>query len=124
MKDSKLWTLHLFAGIVIIFLLGLHMLIMHLDDIFGILNPAGGKAIEWKNVYERAKMVSFVFIYIILLGAALYHGFYGLNKIIGETNINDRLRTFIGYLILIVGILLFIIGTYGAIASNLMAGKV
>ncbi len=71
MKDSKLWTLHLFDGIVIIFLLGLHMLIMHLDDIIGILNPAGGSAIEWKNVYERAKMVSFVFIYIILLGAAL-----------------------------------------------------
>ncbi len=123
MKDSKLWTLHLFAGIVIIFLLGLHMLIMHLDDIIGILNPAGGSAIEWKNVYERAKMVSFVFIYIILLGAALYHGFYGLNKIIGETNIKDKLRSFVGYLILIVGILLFIIGAYGAIASNIMAGK-
>lgn len=124
MKDTKLWTFHILAGLLIIFLLGLHMVIMHLDDIAGVLNPMGGKAIDWANVFARAKMVSFVFIYTLLLGAGLYHGFYGLNKIIGETNVSDKLKSVLGYLILILGILLFIIGTYGNIAVKIMVGKV
>lgn len=123
MKDTKLWTLHLFAGILILFLLGLHMGIMHLDEIFKIFNPKGGEAISWENVLERMKMVGFLIVYILLLGFALFHGFYGLNKIIGETNIKDSARKFWSILLTIFGFLLFIIGTYSAFAAKIFSVK-
>lgn len=124
MKDSRLWILHLFAGIIILFLLGLHMGIMHLDEIFKIFNPAGGEAIGWQNVLSRMKIFGFLIVYILLLGFALYHGFYGLNKIIGETNIKDKTRKFWSTLLTIFGFLLFIIGTYAAIAAKVLAEKI
>lgn len=123
MKDSKLWTLHLFAGIVILFLLGLHMGIMHLDDIFKIFNPASEEAIDWENVLARMKMFGFAIIYILLLGFALYHGFYGLNKIIGETNIKDKTKKTFSIFLTLFGFVLFIIGTYSAIAAKLVSSK-
>lgn len=123
MKDTKLWTLHLFAGIVILFLLGLHMGIMHLDEILKIFNPAGGEGIDWQNVLARMKMFGFVIVYILLLGFALYHGFYGLNKIIGETNVKDSTRKFWSLVLTIFGFLLFIFGTYSAIAAKIVSVK-
>lgn len=123
MKDTKLWTLHLFAGIVILFLIGLHMAIMHLDEIASIFNPIGGEAISWENVLERMKMIGFVFVYIFSLAFGLYHGFYGLNKIIGETNIKEGTRKFWSSLLTIFGFLLFIIGTYAAIAAKVVSVK-
>jgi len=123
MKDTKLWSLHLFAGIVILFLLGLHMAIMHLDEIVSLFNPKGEEAISWENVLERMKMIGFVFVYIFLLGFALYHSFYGLNKIIGETNVKEGTRKFWSYVLTIFGFLLFIIGTYAAIAAKVVSAK-
>lgn len=123
MKDTKLWTLHLFAGFMVIFLLGLHMLIMHLDDVLGVFNPAGGEGIDWQNVLARMKMFGFVVVYILLLGFALYHGFYGLNKIIGETNIKDKTRKFWSVILTIFGFLLFIYGTFSAIAAKVVSVK-
>lgn len=123
MKDTKLWILHLFAGIIVIFLLGLHMIIMHLDDVLGVFNPAGGEGIDWQNVLARMKMFGFVIVYILLLGFALYHGFYGLNKIIGETNIKDKTRKFWSLVLTIFGFLLFIFGTYSAIAAKVVSLK-
>lgn len=123
MKDSKLWALHLFAGIVILFLLGLHMGIMHLDEIFKIFNPAGEEAIDWENVLSRMKMFGFLIVYILLLGFALYHGFYGLNKIIGETNIKDKARKFWSVILTLFGFVLFLIGTYSAIAAKIVSSK-
>ncbi|MEJ5167005.1 MAG: hypothetical protein WHV67_08265 [Thermoanaerobaculia bacterium] len=123
MKDTKLWTLHLFAGIVILFLLGLHMGIMHLDEILKIFNPAGGEGIDWQNVLARMKMLGFAIVYILLLGFALYHGFYGLNKIIGEANVKDKTRKFVSLVLTIFGFLLFVFGTYSAIAAKVVSVK-
>ena len=53
MRDRSLWTWHMAAGLVILVFLGLHMVIMHLDDLVGIFNPAGGHAIGWDNVAAR-----------------------------------------------------------------------
>lgn len=123
MRDSKLWTIHLLAGVVILFLLGLHMGIMHLDEILKIFNPAGSEGIDWENVLARMKMFGFAIVYILLLGFALYHGFYGLNKIIGETNIKDNARKFWSTILTIFAFVLFIIGTYSAIAAKVVSSK-
>jgi succinate dehydrogenase hydrophobic anchor subunit len=125
MRHSRLWTWHILAGLVILVLLGLHMVIMHLDEVLPLagLNPAGGEAIDWANVAARAKLGFFMASYIVLLGAALFHGLYGLNTIIGETNVGAGLKRFATACLMVMGVALFVVGTYAAIAARGLAMK-
>jgi succinate dehydrogenase / fumarate reductase membrane anchor subunit len=116
MNKSGSWILFIIAAIVLIFLLGLHMIIIHLDGIFGIFNPAGGSALDWGNVIQRSHSNFFMVTYIILLAAALYHGFYGLRTIIFELGPRKQVEQAWTIFIWIVGIVLFIIGTSATIA--------
>ena len=54
MRDRTLWTWHIFAGVVILVLLGLHMTIMHLNGTFPTFNnPFGGEAeAQWGQAFE------------------------------------------------------------------------
>jgi succinate dehydrogenase hydrophobic anchor subunit len=121
MRDQKLWTWHVLAGLVILVLLGLHMAIMHLDAILGIFNPAGGHPVDWANVVARAKSVGFTVSYVILLGVALFHGLYGLRNILFELNPAPWLRRVVGVVLLLGGLGLFAYGTWAAIASHMLA---
>ncbi len=125
MRDQKLWTWHVAAGLVILVLLGLHMVIMHLDAIvkIGSLNPAGGEPIGWKNVVARAKTGFFAVTYVILLGAALFHGLYGLRNILFELNPAQGLKKSLSAVLVIVGLGLFVLGTWAAWASFDLAAK-
>ncbi|KPL07833.1 hypothetical protein AMJ85_09330 [candidate division BRC1 bacterium SM23_51] len=120
MKETKYWTWHIIAGVVILVLLALHMLIMHLDDILGMFNPAGGEAIAWSNVLARSRTGFFVVTYILLLGAALYHGLYGLRTILFELSLKPPLQKAVNVVFWIGGIGLFVLGTYAAIAAKLL----
>jgi len=122
MRDHKLWTWHVGAGIVILVLLGLHMAIMHLDDTLGIFNPAGGHGIDWKNVVARGQHAAFLVIYVLLLGTALYHGFYGLRNIVFELGIGPQLKRGVSWVLLLAGIGLFVLGTWAAWAGFRLAG--
>ena len=121
MSETKYWTWHIFAGVIILFLLGLHMITMHLDHVIPILNPAGGSALDWQNVVYRARIVAMTVIYIILLGVALYHGLYGLRTILFELILNKGLKTLINLFFWIAGFCLFMFGTYSAIAARLIS---
>ncbi len=121
MRDAKLWTWHVVAGGVILVLLGLHMTIMHLDEIFGIFNPHGGHPIDWANVVARGRTVFFPVTYILLLGAALFHGLYGLRNILLELNPPPWLKKAIGVFLLLVGLGFFVFGTWAAVASHTLA---
>jgi succinate dehydrogenase hydrophobic anchor subunit len=121
MRDQKLWTWHVLAGLVILVLLGLHMAIMHLDAILGIFNPAGGHPVDWANVVARAKSVGFTASYVILLGVALFHGLYGLRNILFELNPAPWLRRVVGVVLLLGGLGLFAYGTWAALASHMLA---
>jgi succinate dehydrogenase hydrophobic anchor subunit len=121
MRDSKLWTWHLGAGAVILVFLGLHMAVMHLNAILGILNPAGGSPVDWANVIARAKSAFFAVTYVVLLGAALFHGLYGLRNIIFELNPARPLKTAISTVLLVGGVGLFVLGTWAAFASLALA---
>ena len=124
MRHSRLWTWHILAGLVILVLLGLHMIIMHLEFIpAGGLNPAGGEAIDWANVAARAKMAFFMVTYVILLGAALFHGLYGLNTIVAETNAAAGLKRFTAAFLTVMGAALFVVGAYAAVAARALAMK-
>lgn len=117
MRDSALWTWHLLAGAVVLVFLGLHMGIMHLDQLLHAFNPAGGHPVDWANVSERTKSAGFTAGYVVLLCAALYHGFYGLRNILLELNPGKALRTVITTVLLLAGIGLFVFGTWSAIAG-------
>ncbi len=119
MRDQKLWTWHVSAGLVILVLLGLHMVIMHLDAIVKIafLNPAGEEPVDWKNVIARGKMAFFAVTYVLLLGTALFHGLYGLRNILFELDPRAGLKTALSALLLIVGLGLFVLGTWAAATS-------
>lgn len=121
MRDQKLWTWHVLAGVVILVLLGLHMVIMHLDTIVGVLNPAGGSPVDWANVVARAQSMFFAVTYVLLLGAALFHGLYGLRNIVFELNPSTGVKRFVGVVLLLVGLSLFVYGSWAAIESLRLA---
>jgi len=118
MRDQKLWTWHLAAGVVVLIFLGLHMAIMHLNAILGVFNAPGTHPIDWTNVVARAKSGGFTVTYIVLLGAALFHGLYGLRNIAFELDPARWLKRTISMALLLGGIGLFIVGTWAAIVAR------
>jgi succinate dehydrogenase / fumarate reductase membrane anchor subunit len=121
MHDQRWWTWHVAAGLVILVFLGLHMVIMHLDAVVGIFNPHGGHPIEWANVVERAKSAFFMVTYIVLLGAALFHGLYGLRNILFELNPASALKRGLNIILVAGGFGLFALGTWAAWQSFVLA---
>ena len=117
MREQRWWTWHLGAGLVILVLLGLHMIIMHLDAIVGVFNPAGGQPIAWANVVERSQSAFFMVTYVLLLGAALFHGLYGFRNIVFELNPADGLKKVINAVLTLGGLGLFGFGAWAAWAS-------
>ncbi len=120
MRDQKLWTWHLAAGVVILVFLGLHMTIMHLNAVVALkgLNPAGGHPIDWANVAARARSGFFAVTYVVLLGAALFHGLYGLRNILFELDPARWLKRTISAVLLLGGVGLFAYGTWAALAAR------
>ncbi len=121
MRDQRLWTWHIGAGAVILVLLGLHMTVMHLDAIVRVFNPAPGEPVDWSNVVARGKSVFFLVTYVLLLGTALFHGFYGLRNILFELNPGAPAKKAMNGLFLVAGLVLFAIGTWAAWAGFTVA---
>ena len=122
MRHSRLWTWHIIAGIIILTLLGLHMLIMHLEALTPkALNPAGGEAVDWANVVARGKMAFFTVNYIVLLGAALFHGLYGLRNILFELGPGAGMKKALNLLLAAGGVALFVFGTWAAWTARAVA---
>jgi succinate dehydrogenase hydrophobic anchor subunit len=120
-RDQGLWTWHIGAGAVILVLLGLHMTIMHLDAIVRVFNPAPGDPVDWANVVARGKSVFFLVNYVVLLGAALFHGLYGLRNILFELNPAAGLKKALNGLFVVAGLVLFAVGTWAAWAGFTVA---
>jgi len=121
MKDTPLWTWHITAGVVILVLLGMHMAVMHLDGVLHLsaTAPTGeGSPIDWANVVARARDVGFVAFYVVLLGAALFHGLYGLRNILFELRLSEGTKSVVSVVLMIVGFGLFILGTWAAIVAR------
>jgi succinate dehydrogenase hydrophobic anchor subunit len=114
MRERTFWILFQGASMLILVLLGLHMAIMHLGSTLAL---AGPEPVEWQSVASRAQSLFFTVTYVLLLGAALYHGFYGLRNILVELNPGSSLRRAIDYGLLGLGALLFVLGTWAALAA-------
>ena len=116
MRESKLWFLHIISAVVILFLLGSHMGIMHMGSIlhsFGL--DVSEHPTSADEVFQRSQQVLFMIIYIVLLGTALFHGLYGLRSIIYELSLPKSLEKLVGRLLCVAGIALFFYGSYVAV---------
>jgi len=120
MRESTSWYLFMFAGLIIFILLGLHMTIMHLDQLLLAFGLGYHDVIEFESVIARGKQTFFMVTYIMLLGAALYHGLYGLRTVLFELNLKKGLQKAITVIFLLGGVGLFVLGTYAAIAAKVM----
>ena len=121
MRETKYWTWHMAAGVVILFLLGLHMLIMHVGGVTHLFAPHGGEAISRENSLFRDGHLFFTVTYILLLAVALYHGLYGLRTILFELTLKPAIEKAITLFLLVVGLGLLGLGTWGALAAHAIA---
>jgi succinate dehydrogenase / fumarate reductase membrane anchor subunit len=121
MRETKYWTWHMAAGVVIFFLLGLHMLIMHVGGITHLFAPHGGEAISKENSLSRDGSVFFLVTYVLLLGVALYHGLYGLRTILFELTLKPGVEKAVGIVLLIAGLGLFGLGAWAAFTTHAIA---
>ena len=117
MRNQRLWTWRIAAGAVILVLLGLHMTVMHLDTFVRVFNATAEEPIAWSNVFARAQSTFFLVSYVLLLGAALFHGFYGLRPIVFELSPRDGVKKAVNGVLVAAGGALFLFGTWAAWAS-------
>ncbi len=118
MRATCTWAWFVIAGMVIFVLGGLHMVSMHMNAIFGLFNPASGSPVAWENVSWRSGHLFFTVTYILLLAAVLYHGFYGLRTILFELGLSRERERFVTKFLWCLGMVIFVIGTYAAIAAK------
>jgi len=121
MRETKFWTWHMAAGVVIALLLGQHMVIMHLGGITQLFSPEGGEAVSKANSLFRDGQLFFTVTYILLLGVALYHGLYGLRTILFELTLKPAVEKAISAVLLILGVGLFGLGTWAAVTVHAIA---
>ena len=121
MRETKFWTWHMAAGVAILFLLGLHMIIMHIGGITHLFAPFGGEAVSKANSLFRDGRMFFTVSYILLLGVALYHGLYGLRTILFELTLSRVTEKVISAILLVLGLGLFGLGTWAAITVHAIA---
>jgi succinate dehydrogenase hydrophobic anchor subunit len=85
------------------------------------LGPIVGKHTEtirsFDQVARRARSPVQVVLYIALLAAAAYHGFYGLRGVLRELNLGRAGARVVGVLALVVGLSTFAYGAFVTIRS-------
>ena len=121
MRETKYWTWHMAAGVIILFLLGLHMLIMHVGGITHLFAAHGGEATSRENSLDRDGSLFFLTTYILLLGVALYHGLYGLRTILFELTLKPAVEKAVGIVLLMAGLGLFGLGAWAALTTHTIA---
>ena len=122
MRESKLWAWHIVTAAIILVLLGLHMGVMHLGAILHALGIGAGHPTHADEVFRRSQQLFFMVTYILLLGAALFHGLYGLRSMLFELSLSKTAEKLIGGLCAVAGFALFIYGGYVAVAVFRLKG--
>lgn len=115
MKESTLWLLHLLTGALILFLLGFHMILMHLNGILSLFGVDWGDVLSYSSVAQRGKEIGHFLVYMGLLVFALYHGLYGLRSMLFELNLRKTGERVVSGILIVIGLVLLVVGTYSAV---------
>lgn len=119
MRETKLWTWFMLAGLALFLMLGLHMVITHAGDITGLFVADGAHgAISRPNSQARDANPLFPYFFVLMLAAGLFHGLYGLRTILFELGLKRGAEKAVSVLLLLVGLGLFGLGTYAAFRAH------
>jgi succinate dehydrogenase hydrophobic anchor subunit len=104
MFRTRLHLLFLLSGVGIAVLLGIHMVVQHLNIILatGDTDPN-----SWISMIGRSTQWGWVVIYLLLLAFGIYHGLYGLRNIIFELTASERTERYINWAFIIGGLVVF-----------------
>jgi len=97
------------AALIIFVLLGVHLIGMHLSSLFGVSYE---EVISFTAVKMRGHQSLYFLLYLILLAAALYHGFYGLRTLILELGLREKTEKIVSFTVIVAGFIFFAYGTY------------
>ncbi|MFC2005345.1 hypothetical protein ACFLVG_00045 [Chloroflexota bacterium] len=112
MRNTYLWFGQLITGILIAVLLGIHMVIQHLDAVLGFFGVDTGETTGWAAMVDRASQGIWVGLYIALLAVGLYHGINGLRGIILESTSSAKTGRIVTWVLTVFGIIIFGWGTW------------
>ena len=112
MRTTRFHLLHMFSGLVIAVLLGIHMVVIHLDAVLGFFGVDATEPTSWQSMIARSSHGIWAGIYIALLAVVLYHALYGLRGIILELTPSVKTGRIITWVLIGIGIIAFIWGSY------------
>jgi succinate dehydrogenase hydrophobic anchor subunit len=115
-RNTYLWLMQLVTGILIAVLLGIHMVMQHLDKILLFFGVNLNDPTSWNSMIERSREVTWAGIYIALLAVLLYHALNGLRNVILELTPSARTERVVTRTIIAFGIIVFIWASYVPIA--------
>lgn len=116
--QSRYWLWMLLSALVILILLGWHMAIMHLANLLGHMVSTSAEPLAWGDVIARSRNGFLAGVYVLLLGAGLFHGFFGLRTILTEYWPRKGAENVINISCWVAGIILFAVGTYTTLAFH------
>jgi succinate dehydrogenase / fumarate reductase membrane anchor subunit len=114
-RESKYWFWHILSAIIILVLLGVHMGTMHMGTLLNSIGIGSGDPVKSAEVFHRSQQLIYMVTYILLLGAALFHGLYGLRSMLFELSLSKGMERAIGGVCTVAGVVLFIYGSYVAV---------
>ena len=115
-RFSYLWLMQLVTGALIAVLLGIHMVLQHLNDILVFLGVDVKDPTSWQSMITRSHQAIWAGIYIALLAVVLSHALNGLRNIILELTPSPRTERVVTGAILALGIIVFAWASYVPIA--------
>jgi succinate dehydrogenase hydrophobic anchor subunit len=116
MVKTRLHLIFLLSAVMIAVLLGIHMVVLHLEGIMSLFGGSEVHATDWEPMIGRSMQGLWTALYIALLAFGLYHGLYGLRGIIIEVTTSAKTLRFINWLFIIIGVVVFVWGSYVPIA--------
>ena len=122
MRESQLWALHLFAGAALVVLLGVHMGVQHYPTLLSWLGWADQQVREFGSVAARSSSAAWTVLYVLLLGFAVYHGLYGLRRILHEIWYSPRATRTVDVLVVAFGLVVFVYGLVVALQATRLGG--
>ncbi len=116
MRHTYVWFAQLVTAALIAAFLGIHMVLMHLEDILGFFGVEIHEPTSWGSMIERAGKGSWLAFYILFLAFVVYHGLNGLRGILLELMPSPKVERVINWTIIALGVIAFALGTYVPVA--------
>ena len=116
MRESTLWLLHILTAVILVAAVG-----VHLSTFSSIMGQGFDRGLEWVNVVARGRNPFYAALYLVFLGAALYHGLYGLRSIILEVTRSPVIARLASVTLTALGVAAYLYGAYGVLVSLTLA---